>query len=490
MLFCEVLLVVIRGTDIMKPSGILFLLFMTNSFLGFALVASSDHLNQDVKAFNIKDYGAVGDGRSLNTEAINKAINACSEAGGGTVLIPAGRFLTGTVKLKSNITLFLDKNATIMATDDKSQFKGADVKPEDENEPIGIGTNDMNYWTRAIILLEKVENVTITGTGTIDGMMLVPEPHREIHGIMATESKNIAISDITVTRSGNWSIVGFYVEDYKVSNVTVTDGYDGIHVRKGKKLVFENCKLYCRDDAIAGGYWVDALITDCTINSACNGIRIVLPVKNLEIRNCCIVGPGVFGHYRGPIDNPWIRKTLTGIIMQPGAWAKGPGKLDNIFIHNILIKDVQTALTFVLNEGNTAREILVENVVATGISHNACSVEAWPVDSKYEDIKFKNLCVSYQITDPNLLKVKTIERPRTESRPLPYWGFYVRNVKNIEFKNVKLDFKGVEERPAMGFENVESVKLKNVHFKKVEGIKSLIYSDNTKMRITRSSAFK
>ena len=452
--------------------------------MGFTQVLANEHTKQDVKIFNVKDYGAVGDGRSLNTEAINKAIIACSEAGGGTVLIPAGRFLTGTVQLKSNITLFLDKDATILATDDKSQFKGADVKPEDEDEPIGIGTKSMNNWTRSLILLEKVENVTITGTGTIDGMVLVPDPHREIHGIMVTESKNIVISDITVTRAGDWSIVGFYVEEYKVSNVTVTDGYDGIHVRKGKKLVFENCKLYCRDDAIAGGYWVDALITDCTINSACNGIRIVLPVINLEIRNCYIVGPGVFGHYRGPVENPWITSTLTGIILQPGAWAKGPGILDRIYIHDITIKDVQTALTFVLNERNTARDILVENVIATGVSRNACSVEAWPAESKFEHIKFNNVSVSYKITDTDLLKVKDFERPRTESRPLPFWGFYVRNVKNIEFENVKLDFEGLEVRSAMGFDNVERVILKNVHYKKVEGIQPLIYSDSTKMRIT------
>jgi hypothetical protein len=176
--------------------------------------------------------------------------------------------------------------------------------------------------------------------------------------------------------------------------------------------------------------------------------------------------------------------------MQPGAWAKGPGILDKIYIHDIIIKDVQTALTFVLNEGNTARDILVENIIATGISHNACSVEAWPAESKYEDVKFKNVSVSYHITDQDLLKVKNFERPRTESRPLPFWGFYVRNVKNIEFENVKLDFTGQEERSAICFDNVESVRLKNVHYKKVEGFQSLIYSDCTKMRITNSSAIK
>jgi hypothetical protein len=466
----------------------IFLYLITNSLWCIAIKPSQEFNSVDtLKVFNIKDYGAVGDGKTLNSEAINNTITACSKAGGGKVLVPAGRFLTGTVQLKSHITLFLDKDATIMATDDKSQFHGSDFK-EEEDRPIGLHTSSVSNWTRALILMDKVENVTITGTGTIDGMVLIPKPQRDIHGIMATESKNILISDITVTRAGNWSIVGFYVEDYKVSNVTVTDGYDGIHVRGGKNLTFENCKLYSRDDAIAGGYWEGALIKDCTINSDCNGIRIVLPTKNMEISNCYIVGPGVFGHNRGPVDNPWITSTLTGIIIQPGAWGKGTGKLDNIYIHDIIIKDVQTALTFVLNEGNIADGIIVENVIATGITRNACSVEAWPVGSKFGNIRFKNVSVSYQVTDKDLLKVKDFERPRTESRPLPYWGFYARNVQKIEFEDVKLDYNGAEERSAMGFDSVDTITLKNVRYKEVTGIQPIVSSKNTHIEISNSGS--
>jgi hypothetical protein len=253
--------------------------------------------------------------------------------------------------------------------------------------------------------------------------------------------------------------------------------------------VFENCKLYSRDDAIAGGYWENALIKDCTLNSACNGIRIVLPTKNLEIRNCYIVGPGLFGHNRGPVENPWITSTLTGIIFQPGAWGKGPGKLDKTYIHDIVIKDVQTALTFVLNEGNTADEILIENVIATGISRSACSVEAWPADSKFGDIRFKSVSVSYEITDKDILRVKDFERPLTESRPLPYWGFYARNVKNIEFEDVEFNYKGQEKRSVMGFDNVDKITLKNVRYKEVEGIQPIVSSKNTRIKTIHTGPF-
>lgn len=84
---------------------------------------------------------------------------------------------------------------------------------------------------------------------------------------------------------------------------------------------------------------------------------------------------------------------------------------------------MQTAFSFVLNKGNQGGNIQVEHVVATGITNNACSVEAWPESSTYEKVLFKDIVLSYNIKDTDILKITDIKRPRTESRPLPYWGF-------------------------------------------------------------------
>lgn len=467
----------------MKYIGKVLLLLIMNPFWVVARVPLNTlSKNGSVEVYNIKDYGAVGDGKALNTGAINKAINACIDAGGGIVFVPPGRFLTGTIQLKSNVTLYLDNDATIIATEDKTQFTGSKLKPQNPDQPINLNTKDTISWTSALVLIDKAENVTITGGGTIDGAM-IPAVGRHVHGILAFGAKKIDISNIRVTRAGNWSIVGLYVENFKVTNVTVTDGYDGIHIRQGKNILIKNCKLYCRDDAIAGGYWENTVITDCLLNSACNGIRLILPATNLEISYCDIIGPGVFGHHRGTANNPWITNTLTGIILQPGAWGIGKGRLDNIYIHDIKIKDVQTALTFVLNEGNTADNILVENVAATGIYHNACSVEAWPAGSIFKNIKFKNLSVSYQITDRAFINIKDFDRPHTESRPVPYWGFYVRGVKNIQFENLKMSYTGVETRPLMGFDKVENVLLRNVAYKNVPGVNALKYNGATRVKL-------
>ena len=133
--------------------------------------------------------------------------------------------------------------------------------------------------------------------------------------------------------------------------------------------------------------------------------------------------------------------------------------------------------------------MLVENITATGISRNACSIEGWPEGSVFEDVKLRNISLRYRIIDTGLLKVKQFDRPRTESRPLPYWGFYVRNVNRIVFENVRLDFEGADERPAMCFEKVKNVLLRNVKYKKINGVEPLRFDSGTKMQLVNSASF-
>jgi hypothetical protein len=442
----------------------------------FLTLKTSGAKSQSGKTFNIKDYGAVGDGKTLNTDAINKTIIACSNAGGGMVLVPSGKYLSGTVVLKSDMTLYLENDASIIGTSDLDQYKAYGLGPENPARPLNI-RNDMK-WSRALIMLDHVHNVTITGTGTIDGNAVVDthgeEGRRGPHGILIGSSNNINISNIRVTRGGDYNIIGLDIENAKFTNVSVVAGHDGIHIRRGKNMVIENCKFYTADDAIAGGYWENMLITHCLINSSCNGIRLVLPATRLEISDCQIWGPGVFGHPRGGIGTPLVSNSLTGIILQPGAWGLGPGKLDSVYIHDIQIRDMQTALNYVLNKGNNGDHILTERVTATGITNNPCSVEAWADGSKFEDIKFKDITIGYNVTATSSINVKTFVRPRTESRALPYWGFYLRNVSNISFENIKLDYSGNEMRPVFGFDNVDKVSLKKVKYKEVPGIKQII----------------
>jgi len=456
-------------------SILLFQLFLTGYQLYSQNFQRTNHPEERI--FNILDYGAVGDGITLNTDAINRTIEACFKAGGGRVIIPEGNFLTGTILLKSNIILMLEENSTIMGAPDLSQYKSYVQVPGEKDHLSKVNLPDRLSWHQALVLMDHVENIIITGTGTIDGCNLTnpqgEEGRRGPHGILVADSKNISISKIRVSRAGNYNILGYYIEDMEFSNLIFTEGYDGIHIRKGKNITIDNCKFYTRDDAIAGGYWEKIFINECIINSSCNGIRLIMPASDLEISNCYFSGPGVFGHQRGRPVHPFVTNSLTAIILQPGAWGLAQGDLEDIYIHDIKIKDLNTALMFLLNEGNQGNGILAERIVATGINLSACSVEAWNEESTFSNIRFKDISISYLgRNNPEYKEIKIV-RPRTESRMLPCWGWYVRNVKNIEFENIRLTYTGVEDRPVMRFENVDSVLFKNLEFKPVPDIEQI-----------------
>ncbi|WP_164849870.1 glycoside hydrolase family 28 protein [Mucilaginibacter limnophilus] len=445
------------------------------------------------KVYNVKDYGAVGDGKTLNTDALNKAVTACADAGGGMVLVPQGNYLSGTVVLKSNVTFYLEEDATIIGTTELSQYKSLPLKLNNPKEPVMLRWENIDRWTRALILLDHVENVTIAGSGTIDGASVTDprgeEGRRGPHAIIMGNSKNIIIKDIRVTRAGNYNIMGFYIEDAKFSRLSIIEGSDGIHIRSGKNLLIEGCKFYTRDDAIAGGYWTNMLINDCLLNTSCNGLRLIMPANGLEVKNCIISGPGVFGHYRQNSFNPVSTNTLAAFILQPGAWGGAPGRLDNVYIHDIRVRDLNTLFSFVLNENNNSRNIRVERVNATGINMAACAVEAWPTDNWFEKVSFKDINITYNIKDAAILNTAEINRPRTEARPLPYWGWYARNVKQLELTNITLNYTGNEKRPVAAFENVGSVIMNNIKYKAVKGIKPFVYKSSTKVQQTKVVAF-
>lgn len=446
-----------------------------------------------VKVYNISDFGAVGDGVTISTGPINEAIATCASNGGGVVMVPRGTFVTGTIVIQSNVRLHLDNKAVILGTNDTGKYKSFNLRRGNPDRPVHLPVKGNSRWSRSLILFDNVQNAAMTGTGTIDGGTLIDkqgeEGFRGPHGILIGESSNIKISGLRISRSGNYNILATHVKDVELTNLTITEGSDGIHIRGGKNIRIENCKIYTSDDAIAGGYWENTLISDCLINSSCNGVRLILPATNLEIKDCEISGPGVFGHRRGSLNNPLVTNSLTGILMQPGAWGIGPGTLEQVFIHNIRIRDFQTALTIVLNEGNNGNHIRVEDVTATGIYGNACSVEAWADGSKFDNVLFRNLAITYHIADESVLKTSGFERPRTESRPLPFWGFYVRNVHDIAFENVHLDYTGTETRPMLGFDNVDYLQLNGLSYRLVPGVDAFRYSGETKITNVNSKPF-
>ncbi len=185
---------------------------------------------QGAAVVNVTEHGAVGDGKTLDRAALNRAIEACAGAGGGQVRVPPGRYLTGTVRLRSGITLVLDAGAVLVGTPNLDQYESY-APPESR-------PGDRNHWHRALILGVGVENVTITGPGVIDGNK-VPDPQGEghmrgPHAVLFGDSRNVVLREVRISDAASYAILLERTSHVEVRGIECTGGWDGVHFR-GRK---------------------------------------------------------------------------------------------------------------------------------------------------------------------------------------------------------------------------------------------------------------
>ena len=417
--------------------------------------------------FSVRAYGAVGDGKALDTAAINKAIDACAKAGGGQVLLPPGRYLSGTVHLKSHVTLKLAAGARLIGTTDLEQY-------QQFTAPAGTPEARGGKWHRALVLGVDVEDVTITGRGVIDGNKVHDprgeEKMRGPHTVLLGNSRRVTIRDVSVADSANYAIMIEFSDDVEVRDVKVTGGWDGVHFRGWidrpcRNLSIVGCRFFTGDDSIAGRYVENLLISGCVVNTSCNGIRIIGPAKRMIVHDCLFYGPGVHPHRTQDRHN-----MLAGIILQPGAWDVSEGALDDVLISDITMKNVESPVTLYLRRpGNTASDITVSRLSATGVYKAAASVESW-TDQPVGRVVFRDVSIEYagggSIEDGR----KPPAAPGLGVRPLPAWGFYAKNVKDLVLEDIRLSCAKEDLRPVLLAEDIERLTLDNVRYPAVPGV--------------------
>ncbi len=406
--------------------------------------------------FNIRDFGAIGNGRTNDTEDINRAVAACHRAGGGQVLVPPGVFITGTVRLLSNVTLYLDAGATLKGSDDPSLYETA--------RPEAKGPMRAN-WYRAMILATDAHHVTICGPGTIDGSK-VHDPHGEEkmrgpHTIIPADSSHIVIRDITIIDSANYAIFPVCSDEIDIHNVTVQGGWDAFHIRGTadrwcKNITVTNCRFFSGDDCIAGTWVENIVIDNCLLNSSCNAIRWIGPARDMLISRCVIFGPGRHPHRTQDRFN-----TLIGITLQPSAWSNMPGELDRVQINDITMHNVMCPLMCFVKPQSTIGRIEVNRLTATGVYQAACSFESW-ADEAIGEVVLRNVDLSFALKPENVGKDFEVTEPRHGSRPLPVWGVYARRVGKVTLQDVRLHLEGGDPRPVVRGDEVGEMVVENL----------------------------
>ena len=431
--------------------------------------------------FNVRDHGAAGDGTTHDTAALNKTIEACAAAGGGQVLVPAGKYLTGTVHLKSNVTLNLDAGAEIVGTSDLEQYQN--FTPPGET-PLA----SRHRWHRALVLGVGVENVTITGRGTINGNKVFDgrgeERMRGPHAVLFGNSKNVTIRDVSIVDAANYAVMLEFTSRVEVRGVKITGGWDGVHFRGWKDnpcrdVSITDCEFYTGDDCVAGWYWEDTLIARCVINSSCNGIRLIGPAKNLVIHDCLFYGPGKFEHRTS--RDKHRNNMLAGLCLQPGAWDRTEGVLDGVKVSNLTMHDVTTPLHFSVKEGNTVGRVTVDRLTATGAYRAAASIESWAKEP-IGHVTLRDVSMEFTGGGTAEQAKAEVKSPGVDARPLPAWGLYARNVGRLDLENVRLTVAKDDARPVMIANDVGMLVLDGFWFPRGAGGEPFVLKDVREVR--------
>ncbi len=261
-------------------------------------------------SYRITDLGA-RTCDALQTDKIQAAIDACFRAGGGRVIIPKGVFLSGGIRLRSNVTLYLEAGAMLKASRnhlDYSAHLEDKIEPLDPSKYEGMSrsVDPTSKWSNGFIKVIDAENVAIIGeSGSfIDGVDCYDpegeEGYRGPHGIIMHNVKNLHLEGYTLMNTGNWAHAILFSENITVKNLTVLGGHDGFDLFNCDNVLMESCEYYVGDDAIAGYGNKDVVIRNSFFNTSCSSLRF--GGTDVLVEACTAKAPGAFGHRLGLTD--------------------------------------------------------------------------------------------------------------------------------------------------------------------------------------------
>ena len=449
-----------------------FALFL--SFLALGCAQLPKTVSGDVSVYNVRDFGAKGNGVAVDSIAIQRAIDTANEQGGGEVVVPAGDYLAGTILLKDNVILRLEKGATILGSHDFSDYSNPDYFVDAVGQERG--------W--CLIGLVDVENVAIVGEGTIDGrgdVFTDPRPFL----VRVVRSENVRIEGVRLRNSGAWVCHLFQSKGITVRGVDIYSHANG------------------NNDGIDIDSTTDVLIEDCTIDTGDDAVCIKatspLPTENVLVSNCKLksdwgafkLGTESMGDFKNIrfVDSV-IHDTEGGamkILSMDGC------RLENLVIDNITITNSYMPIFIRLGERlnkyreETARTpghikgVSISNVTVETSGEGRLHAETGIVilgektaetTHMVEDISIKNVKIS--LAGGGLVEEVSpvVERSRRNNYPefhfmfdpddtalYPAYGIYARHIKGLSVENVQIETHQPDTRPFVFLENAHGVQL-------------------------------
>ena len=457
-----------------------------------------------------QEFGAQGDGVSLDTEAIQAAVDHAAKTG-SVLYFPAGRYLTGTVRLRSNLTMEISRQAILTGSADPADY------PEIP-EPSDPTLKQKEHFLHALLFGDKVENVVITGHGTLDGngARIYPEwcaahfpdtPTKHLAPtfrpvlIQLAGARNCEVNGITLTNSGSWTqsyvcCSGLRLEGLTVEAISAWNN-DGIDLCDSRDVIIHGCRINCADDGIclksSSRPVENVVVSDCIVRSSASAIKFGTASAQ-GFRNITITNISIYDTAR------------SGITLQ----IVDGGSLEQVTISNITMRNVGNAIYLRIGDrsrGNAShqnagvlRQVSISNVVAeiTGFDSDAAyplraprpnprpnplpSIVAGLPGAVIEDVILSNiqllyrgdLCAAGKVLPPE----RCAEVPESAGEypeydqfgELPAWGFYLRHVRGVVMRDISLRLEGEDLRPAIVAEDAGDLRLEGMNIKGPEGV--------------------
>ncbi|WP_158793261.1 right-handed parallel beta-helix repeat-containing protein [Granulicella sp. L60] len=417
---------------------------------------------QTPKSFDVTQYGATGDGVTSATKGITAAIEASASAGGGTVYVPAGTYVTGTIHLKSNVTLWLSSGATLLGTKDITAYQSV--------APGGSGRD----WYDALIVAKDVHDVAVVGPGIIDGNH-VSNPNGEEHirgphALLFFNTENVTVRDVTIRNAGNYSLILRHAEGVTIDGLKTLGGWDGINMHDVKNATISNCRLSTGDDSLAGAYWENVTVSNCILNAAANGIRV--GGRNVLISDTIIYGPA-----KTASGTSLRNVTEAGFQILPNGSGNGnkyaaPSPVDNMVLSNITMINTGTPIyvAYSADAPYSARNlgvgrIIVNNLTALQAGRTPIYISA-PKDNPAKSIILTNVRITFAGGET---PAQSEGQGFSPYSVLNSYGVFVRNVESVELHDVRVGSTVADFRPAFFGENVGLLELDRFHAERVPG---------------------
>jgi hypothetical protein len=473
----------------------------------FAQAQAPNDNDHGLRSYNIRTYGAVGDGKTLDTQAVQRAIDACYTDGGGTVLVPAGTFVIGTVELKSHITLHIAAGGKMLGSGDGKQYHAIKDIPLHGDTTLGDGN-----W--ALFFAVDAKNITVEGPGTIDGqgvqfrsMHGAPAPsgldgdrrpyHILLYRCEGVSIRNLSLLDcayhsVRIIQSARINIDRVYIHN------RVNGNNDGFHFISTQHVMVSNCTVKAQDDACAMfGSCKYITITNCFFSTRWSVFRFGGGyAENIAISNCLL--DEVYGcpiKFQGGADTRFENISFSNLLLKnvTGPISISLGGADDAKGSAAVARNISFSHLYGTVTANVPSQ-LAESDMANSArpgERNSCIVLNAVHGALLENIAFDNVHLTFggggTKEDASEMDVPQVAGEYFALGTPPAYAMYVRNARGVTLQNMRFQVEKPDLRPALVCDGVEDLVINGFSVQANPQAESVLRMVNTRQVLLSAS---